>query len=176
MLLTKTEYAVHRGVNKAYISKKNIKALLEPAMETDPADGKIKVNVEKADKILNENTDTKRQQKPLTPPAAEESSEDNSYEATRRKHEQIKLESAQLDLEQKKGNLLFKDDVERAISAAGQQIREHLTLRNRAIADKAASMTDAKAIKSMLADDDRRMLETVSNDIIRKLYPEGGGE
>ena len=35
-LLTQTEYALHRGVGKSYISKKNIKKLLEAAYETDP--------------------------------------------------------------------------------------------------------------------------------------------
>lgn len=187
-LLTKTEYALHRGVSKAYISKKNIRALLAPATEKD-TEGREKINVEKADAILDQNTDGQRNKRSKPKggrqaggdgdkAAASPAPEENSYEATRRRHEEIKLENSQIDLEQKKGSLIFRDEVERACAAAGQLIREHLTARNRHIADKAATMTDARAIKAMLDEADRLMLETVSNDIVRKLFPQSatGGE
>lgn len=185
-LVTKSEYALHRNVSPAYISKKNIKALLAPAIEADPKTGREMINLEKADQLLDQNTDSQRNKhnKPQNPETggggnkAAPSNGADSYETIRRTHEEAKLQHTLLDLEQKKGNLLFRDEVERACAAAGQMIREHLSSRNRHIADKAATMTDARAIKALLDEADRMMLETVSNDILRKLFPHAlsGGE
>lgn len=62
---TKKDYADLRGWNKAYLSKADVKERLAGAMVIDTADGKKKLDFDKADKIFEETADPARK-KPNT--------------------------------------------------------------------------------------------------------------
>ncbi len=180
---TKAEYARQNKVSKANFSKPHIKKLLESAMEPDPNNPKRQLlNFEKADKILEKNQDPSKR---LNNPAAakkdqasqkngsEETQKSEGYADVRTRHEQIKVQEAELNLLERKGQTLMREEVIRATASAGQVLRERLQTSSRTIAEKAATMTSAQEIKSMLDDEYRSMLQMVSDDLMRKLFPAG---
>lgn len=177
---SKKEYAAHRDVSPAYISKKGIKELVEQAMEIDPSDGKKKINFERADQILADAADPARADfKKSSAPAKEESETETkaqpsapapgSYHDGKTRLAQINAEKAELDLLERKKGLLPVTTTIAAIAAAGSLIKEHLQGRNTRIAESASSMTNPREIKAMLDADDRVMFETINNDFQQRL-------
>lgn len=185
--ISKTEYAARIGVTKAYLSKRSVKDRLAPAMVL--VDGKLMIDADLADAIFAKTRDPSRYlgkkkpdrapQRPSAPSSAVEPDADlapgESFEKTKQQRESVKLEQDRLNLAARKGQTLPKQDVERACLAAAQAIRHHLRARNRHIAEKAATMDEAREIKVMLDEDDRGMFEFLSHEFARKLTIDLGG-
>lgn len=182
-LVNKQQYAVHRGCTKAYLSKKSVKELLAKAMEVDPADGKLKVNLEKADELFAANRDESKyigRKKPeKKKPAPEEPGqnpepEEGSYHNSRAQLEQVKLENAKIELLHRKGELLYRREVIDAAAAAAHKIQEQMRALSRRLAEKVATMTDQREIKTLIEDEFRMMLELSANEFERKIGKPGG--
>jgi hypothetical protein len=172
-LMTKSDYAKHRGCTKAYLSKPAIVDRLKLAMVAD-AQGRMLVDSEKADAIFAEARDpSKYLGRQMPADSGRRLVKADGYEATRTRREQLKVQEAELDLAERKRQTVARSGVVSAGAAAGQLIRGHLQARNRRLAELAATMTDARAIKQMLDDDDRTMLETVSDDFVRRIQGAG---
>lgn len=167
---TKADYAKHRDCSKAYLSKKSVAERLEPLLFIDPADGKQKLNFAEADKVLAESGDPARETAPtdLQKSDAEEKKA-SGFHAVKTEREQVKLQSERMDLEQRLGNTLDRQQVEDACVWAGTKIREHLGNRNRRIAEKLATMTDVLKIRALLDEDDRAMLQGLQDEFIRRI-------
>ena len=180
VLMTKAQYAEKRGVTKAYLSKPQIVELLAPAMVKDPENpAKMKIDPAIADELFNSHSDPARASKRKKAKANDDdksSSDTRSFASTKNDRELIKLAQDRLALAEKLGQTLSRHEVESAFAGAGQFIREQLKARNHQIADKAATMTDARAIKAMLDESDRLILQTISDELIRKHIISGQGQ
>lgn len=174
MLGTKSQYAAKKGFSKAYLSKRGVKTMLEAAIEIDPADGKRKLNFEKADALFEKNRDPSRylnkpENRRLQGPA------EGSFEDAKRQRELLKLEREQMDLLERKGQTLSRQAVEDAFAAAGHILRDELQARTKRSAEKASTMKDARAIQIMLDEQDRAALQAMTDALKRKLFPDNGG-
>jgi hypothetical protein len=177
-LMTKSAYAKHRVAqghqcSKQFLAKPAIVERLRPAMVAD-AEGRMLVDSDKADAIFAETRDPSKYLGRATAgePKARLTRPDG-YEAMRTRREQLKVQEAELDLAERKRQTIARSGVVAAGATAGQLIRGHLQARNRRIAELAATMTDAREIKQMLDADDRVMLETVSDDFMRRIQGAG---
>jgi hypothetical protein len=181
MLGNKTQYAAHRGCSKPYLSKGDVARRLEAAMELDPVDGKLKINFEKADQILALATDTAKVRKPPPPAALQDfTGEDpalppGSMDAARRENLRLKNEELALSLAEQKGQTLPRAGVVGAATAAGQTIRENIYSLIPGLAERFATMTDAREIRVAMDAAFRGCLESVVNDFMRKLDATGAG-
>lgn len=187
-LMTKSEYAAYLGVSRAFISKKSTKEKLVSAevvsdlgktlIDSDLADKIFKITEDPARAPFRKRKDTKTEVVDI-PDAGFSDEEDTGllrgYEKSRAEREAIKVEHSKLDLLQRKGETVLRQDVVRAVSNAGAAIREHLQARNRRLAEQASTMRDAREIKAMLDADDRAMLEMISDDFLRRVSDSGSG-
>jgi hypothetical protein len=183
MLGNKTQYAAHRGCKKPYLSKAAVKERLKAAMEIDPSDGKLKINFERADAILARVTDTAQVRKPSTSATFPDSAgiEDpelppGSMDAARRENIRLKNEDLGLKLAEQKGQTLPRAGVLGAATVAGQTIRENIYSLIPGLAERFATMTDAREIRVVMDGAFRVCLESVVNDFMRRIQPQSAGE
>jgi hypothetical protein len=179
-LMTKAEYARHRGCSKPFISKSLDK--LATAIVLDEK-GRERIDSEKADAIFAANRDPSRSLPGATgqrrgKPADDETGDDvlpgdEGFTATKTKRERVKLEHEQINLAERKSQLVPRDGVVAAGAKAGQMIREQLRETNRDLAEKLATMNDTRAILVALEERDRRILGTVSDDFMRRIQGAG---
>lgn len=180
---TKQDYAQHRKCSKSYLSKKGIKEMLEQAMVVDPADGKKKIDFEKADALFSQSRDPARYMgKETSQPLRSETAIDGapqtfaapapgSYESERTRSMRIKAEREELDLLERKKELIPVAATMLAINAAGAQIKEFLQSRNTRLSEQAATMTNPREIKAMLDEDDRTIFKAINDDFLRRIAP-----
>lgn len=172
--MTKVEYAAKKGWSKAYLSKKEIKDRIAPAMTMDEK-GRSRIDSDIADKIFASTADPARAH--LRKDAGQERQNTDSqpeimtagYQASRAEREAVKAEEAKLDLLDRKGRTLDRKQVIEAHTASGVIIREHLIAAGRRIADKASTMTDARAIKSMFDEELRSAFLAAHHDFARRV-------
>ncbi len=179
----KKEYAAHRGCKPAYVSKKGIKELVAQAMEIDPSDGKLKINFEKADQILASASDPARAEfknsntnpEIKTGPAADQPSPAapaaGTYHDSKTRRALVDAEKAELDLMERKKQIMPVAGAITAVNAAGAAIKEYLQARNTRLSEQAATMTNPREIKAMLDADDRALFETINHDFLRRISP-----
>jgi hypothetical protein len=183
MFGNKTQYAAHRGCKKPYLSKPAVRERLRGAMEIDPADGKVKINFEKADAILARVTDTAMVRKPSAPGPSQVLADGKdaeldpeSMDAARRENLRLKNEDLGLKLAEQKGLTLPRAGVVSAAAQAGQSIRENIYALIPGLAERFATMTDAREIRTAMDGALRVCLESVVNDFMRRVQPAGTGE
>lgn len=176
-LMTKKEYAELKGWSKSYLSKKDTKARIEPAMTVD-AQGRSRIDSDIADKIFAATADPAREHLRKDAPdsdqvangdAPKKEIELTGYQASRAEREAIKVEQEKLDLLERKGKTLDLKQVEEAHTASAVIIREHLSAAGRRISEKAATMTDSRAIKSMFDDEIRSAFLAAHHDFTRRI-------
>lgn len=170
-LMTKSELAEHLEVSKAYLSKPDVTARLEPAKKIEP-DGTVKYDVNHAKEILKKTADPARSEyskiaQQMSEP--EHGGGDNHLYEVKTQRERVKLQNEEIDLEVRLGNTMAKQDVVAAVSVGFQSFREKLMSRNRSIAEQVATMSDVREIKILLDDQDRTMLMGISDDFSRRL-------
>ncbi len=91
----------------------------------------------------------------------------SSYHAARANRETYQAESARLDLDERLGKLCYVDDVERRTMAAMRKIRDRFLAMPAMISDRLASAPDARAIRTMLTNEVRAVLNVVAEDLGR---------
>lgn len=162
-LMTKKDYARHRGCSAAYVSKKDVAARLAPAMVMEK--GQWLVDSEKADALLSASRD------PATDlrAASEGPSATGEYTVARTKAQYVRLEMESLELSTLKGQTLPRGKTYQAAQTVGQNFREALQGRNRRLAEQLVTMTDAREIMILLEQEDRQLLESISSDFLRRL-------
>lgn len=165
-LLTKKQYALHRGCTAAFISKKKIKALLAPATEIDQEDGKPKINMEQADAILNASLGMPRRRPAAAPAQAQKISggdpvDDYGLLAMRVDRLQMKNEQERLSLIERKKNLLWKDDVQAEFEKSCALLARHLSVFADRAASRAARMSDTRELKWMFEDELRQTMNAI---------------
>jgi len=180
--VTKAEYARIRGWNRSYLSLKKTKERLAPAMVADGKGGEL-VDVEKANEIFRVETDTAQVRKPSAPAPSRDSSagedpalDPESLDARRRENLRLKNEELELSLAAQKGQTLPRAGVLSAAAQAGQNIRENLFALVPGLAERFATMTDAREIRTVMDGALRGCLDSVSNDFMRRIQPAGAGE
>ncbi len=179
--MTKAEYAArgilqddgkYKKVSKAYLSKGQMKTRLEPAMRAD-SDGVLKIDADLADEILRNARDPSRSMSHMSgsgkPASDRPASNVGTFEAVRTDREKTKLENEKLDLAHRKGDTLAKPDVTKAVSAAGQILRDQLKSNSRRLAEKFSTMTDVREIRAVIDEENSKLLKQMSNDFLRRL-------
>lgn len=184
---SKKEYADLNGWTKAYLSKADVKERLAGAMVIDTADGKKKLDFDKADEIFAATADPARQKKKNTKknsdsataaaeipeavssePVAINSAQD-SFHSIKTDRERIKLKEEQLSYQERVGNTLSKAEVRNALLKSSRILQEKLKARNRRMAEQLKTISDHLVILTMLNTSDREILEELSNGIIEQL-------
>ena len=180
-LVSKAQYAKLRGWDRSYLSKKDVKARLAPAMEKDKR-GKDCVNVAKADEIFKRETDTSKVRKEMPAEVAADDVDEDfpdlppTMDAARRENIRLKNEDLALKLAAQKGQTLERAGVIGAAGVAGQAIRENIYSLIPGLAERFATMTDAREIRTAMDAALRSCLESVWNEFMRKIEPANGGE
>jgi hypothetical protein len=181
-LVTKAEYARIRGWNRSYLSLKETKARIAPAMVPDGKGGEL-VDVAKANEIFKIETDTAKVRKPSAPapscdsaPGEDPDQDPESMDARRRENLRLKNEELELKLAEQKGLTLPRAGVLSAAAQAGQTIRENFFALVPGLAERFATMNDAREIRTVLDGALRGCLDSVSNDFMRRIQPAGAGE
>lgn len=172
---TKAEYVEHRKANghkcsKPYLSKPEVSKRLEPATLIDPADGKVKLDFDLADKIFETTGDPSRK----LPTAAEKKSDSvepamQGFTYVKTERERVKLEKERLEHEERLGSTLSLSRTEHACVNVASQIRDELFKRNRRMAEDLSTMTDPREIRTYLDTSVRTLLKGLSDDFMRKL-------
>lgn len=176
--MTKKDYAAKKGWSKAYLSKKDIKDRIAPAMTVDE-EGRSRIDSDVADRIFASTADPARShlRKDAAIAGEEQIKQDvplSGYQASKADLAAIKAEDARLDLLERKARTLDKQQVVEAVTASGIIIQEQMAAAGRRIAEKAATMTDARAIKSMYDEELRSAFLAAHHDFARRIPLTGG--
>ena len=109
------------------------------------------------------------------PPAGPELPAESGYSRARTAREAIAARRAQLDLEERLGRALPKDEVEAAAYEVGQMFRERLMARNRNLGEVFATMENARQITAYLREQDLQLLADIG-EALRRLAAEEEGD
>ena len=89
----------------------------------------------------------------------------SGYHDARAQREKINAEGARLDLEERLGRLVLKDDVERRTMQVMRTARDRLLGLPARLAEKLAAQPDARAVRAVLQTEIRRALEVLARDL-----------
>lgn len=154
-VVSSKDYAAHRGVSPAYISKlKKLGKLAEPAVL---ADGRI--NVTLADQMLGTST-------LFEPPAAAEPSPSApNYAVERARREAAQRERQEIELAEKKKLIRSARDVDRTTFDAFRQARDNLLAIAPRVAEDLAAETSPRVVAHVLTQAITRVLSDLSNSL-----------
>ena len=150
--MNQSEYARHRGVTRKMVSA---------WIHSGHLDGNFKktgvrnydIDPVKADAALEQNLSPAHRKKGKPP------STDASYLASRAKKEAALAEMRRLEVEERKGNLIAKKQVEREAFETGRRVRDALMGIPNRVAAQLAVTTDQKVCAKTLAAEIRQALE-----------------
>lgn len=180
-LMTKEKYAelgipqadgTRKKVSKAYLSKGMMAQRLAGAMEMDMASGRMMLNSDKADEIITETKDPSRGMSHMNGGSGlkpTKGAKIGAFEQIKTDNARVKLEHEQLDLADRKKQLLTVKDVIVAAAAVAQIIQSNFKSRERRLAEKFSTMKDAGEIAAIMAEEDRALLQQCSDDFHRRL-------
>lgn len=184
-IITKKEYAEfgipqpdgsRKPVSKGYLSKPSVRELLQPAIVIDDK-GKEKIDTDKADQIFVANRHSALI--PIASAEAPGSDDPQRQSATseltglKSQRERIKLRNDELELEERLGNTLNRTEVQDTCAAAGQKIQELFRSQIPRMAEKFATMTDVRQIRTTMEQEFNQAMEIISNDLARKFGTAG---
>lgn len=92
-----------------------------------------------------------------------------TYSQAKAARETIQARTAQLVLEEKLRAIVSRSAVEDAAFEAGQLLQAELAARNKVLAERLATTDDPRAIRAMLDDEDRKLLDRLANALERSL-------
>jgi len=172
-LMSKSEFAVHRGVGKSAVSNWAKASLL--VMAEDPADPtKVKIDVARTEARLNAKIDPARGRPtkgvaqpagdlppaPTSAPAAGGSLADVRTDLIRQQTEKLQLENAR-----RAGDLVPLEEYARRASEFGRVARERMLSVVRSQAEWLAANRDARAIVAQLEDEIERAFADLAAQI-----------
>jgi hypothetical protein len=86
----------------------------------------------------------------------------SGYHDARAQREKINAESARLDLEERIGKLTLQDDIDRRTMQVWRTARDRMLAWPSRVADKVAAQPDARAVRAVLQDEVRRLLDSIA--------------
>lgn len=157
-LVSQSAYARLRGTSRQYVNR------LVRSGKLTLVDGKV--DPEKADAELSENTDETRANSGLSnrEPVAEAETGigSTSLMEAKRLHEEYKARLAKLRYEEARGLLVEKSEVEREAYAVGRVVRDAMLAIPSRLRDMLAAEDDAKAVHRILERDVLHALDELS--------------
>ena len=87
------------------------------------------------------------------------------YHKARARREVINAEGARLDLDERLGRLVSKDDVEARVSSVFRTMRDRLLGMPAGLSERLAAQPDARAVRALLTAEIRRVLEALATDL-----------
>lgn len=163
-LMTKAEYAKHRGVSKPAVSKM---VRQDRILLTD--DGLVDQEI--SDLLLDQFSESPLQNpKPKLPANdlrnnfIERMSAAESYAESRALLTKYKAELARLEIEETQGKLLDRSSVESTAFATARRVRDSILNIPDRISSVLAAETDQLEIRKILSDELRKSLEELSNE------------
>ena len=165
-LMTKSEYAKHRGVSKSAVTKM---VRLDRILLTD--DGLVDQEI--SDLLLDQFSESPLQNpKPAPKPHANDLRNDfidrmstaETYAESRALLTKYKAELARLEIEETQGKLLDRSSVESTAFDTARRVRDSILNIPDRIAPVLAAETDQLEIRKILSDELRKSLEELSNE------------
>lgn len=101
---------------------------------------------------------------------------DNGYSEARTRRERAEAEEAELRLQKLRGEVVMREDVDRAVFEVMRALRDQLTSAGRRIASEVASMTSAEACEQVIEREHRIALELVVKGCREKIGAGPGGK
>jgi len=92
---------------------------------------------------------------------------DASYHKSRARREAFNAENSRLDLEERLGNIMFRDDVERRTTEVFRKLRDRLMGLPATLSERLAAQPDAVAVRGVMATELRKVLENFAKDLDR---------
>jgi DNA-binding MarR family transcriptional regulator len=136
--------------------------------ETDPA------------QYLRNRMDAPLFDRPLADPEVEDdetgdlpASDGANYQRARAQREAFNAENARLDLEERRGALVDKDEVDRRQMEIFRRLRDRLLQLPATSAGRLAAQSDERAVRTMLDKDIRAVLERFANELDRMAETDG---
>lgn len=90
---------------------------------------------------------------------------DASYHKSRARREAFNAENSRLDLEERLGNILFKDDQERRTTEVFRKVRDRFLGLPAKLSERLAAQPDARAIRALLTTEIRLVLEGLAKNL-----------
>ena len=87
------------------------------------------------------------------------------YHKARARREVINAEGARLDLDERLGRLVSKDDVEARVSSVFRTMRDRLLGMPAGLSERLAAQPDARAVRALLTAEIRRVLDALATDL-----------
>jgi hypothetical protein len=110
------------------------------------------------------------------PAAASSSQPDSSYTLARTRRENAEAEQAEIELRRKKGELVLRDDVDRAFVEIARELRDRLMACGRRTAAECAALTSAEACEAVIDREHRIVLELLVTGFRERVgVPPGAG-
>lgn len=98
------------------------------------------------------------------------------YHKARARREVINAEGARLDLDERLGRLVSKEDVETRVSSVFRTLRDRLLGMPAGLSERLAAQPDARAVRALLTTEIRRLLESLATDLEHLDQAENGEE
>lgn len=108
-------------------------------------------------------------------PAPAPAPTDNGYSEARTRRERAEADEAELRLQKLRGEVVMREDVDRAVFEVMRSLRDQLTSAGRRIASEVASMTSAEACEQVIEREHRIALELVVKGCREKIGAGPGG-
>lgn len=150
------------------------------------ADGKPLVDPDEVIAARARNVDPSKQRGPDSPlfgapaddgseveetAAAPSGKREVSFSAARTASEAYKARMAQLDLEERLGNLVDKQEVVDFFTEAGLILRQGLMLRSGDMAGRLVGLSNPSEIAAIIKDEDRKLLERLAEEFSKRFNP-----
>jgi hypothetical protein len=119
----------------------------------------VKDETDPAQDLRNGRVTTPLLEDPADNDSPAETPGDANYHRSRARREAINAENSRLDLEERLGNILFRDDVERRTTEVFRKLRDRLLGMPATLSERLASQPDAAAVRAMLTTELRKTLD-----------------
>lgn len=193
-LLTQAEYARHRAARGLSGGTKEAvrKAVNEQRISAFGPDKLISADL--ADMQWEKNTrsrvstrsaagsadagqlDLPKAARPAPSPSPAPAPVDNGYSEARTRRERAEADEAELRLQKLRGEVVMREDVDRAVFEVMRALRDQLTSAGRRIASEVASLTSAEACEQVIEREHRIALELVVKGCREKIGAGPGGK
>ncbi|MBA5779516.1 winged helix-turn-helix transcriptional regulator [Stappia sp. F7233] len=168
--------ARQKGVSKQAVSKRVARYVEDGLLETRRAGRETHVNLVVYDRLVGEMTDPAQELRNggggETLPAGDE----GSYNKAKARRENYRAESERLDLEERIGNLVKRDEVEDRIFLLFRRVRDRLIGFPAIVAPRVAAAPDARSVRNILDEEMRSILQQASELVASQAEGEQGDE
>jgi|GEM_PF-2249088 len=172
-----TQLAALKDVSKAAISKRVIKLENDGLIRTKREDGEKRVNLVEFDRAIGANTDPAQElrnpggiaQPTITPPAGSSSEQNDpakpQYSASRALRESYDAENSRLDLEERLGRLVDKEEAEQRMFRVFRRARDRFLSMPAVVAPRIFNAPDERTARQIMDEEVRKLLAALADDL-----------